>query len=65
MVTSKVILLEVVIDALAPIQQKYYELMESSELDDILDKGAEKARLVANKMVAKMENAMGLGRKRR
>ena len=39
--------------------------MDSSELDDILDEGAEKARLVANKMVKKMENAMGLGRKRR
>lgn len=55
----------VVVGALAPIQQKYNELMESSELDDILDKGAERARLVANKMVQKMENAMGLGRKRR
>ncbi len=57
-------LAEVVIQALEPIQQKYNELMESSELDDILDIGAEKARLVSNKMVKKMENAMGLGRKR-
>jgi tryptophanyl-tRNA synthetase len=58
-------LAEVIINALSPIQQKYYELMESNELDDILDKGAEKARLVSNKMVIKMETAMGLGRKRR
>ncbi|MCQ6274313.1 tryptophan--tRNA ligase [Bacillus sp. V3B] len=58
-------LAEVVINALAPIQQKYNELMNSTELDDILDRGAEKARFVANKMVNKMENAMGLGRKRR
>ncbi len=58
-------LAEVIINVLSPIQQKYYELMESNELDDILDKGAEKARLVSNKMVIKMETAMGLGRKRR
>ncbi len=58
-------LAEVIINALSPIQQKYYELMESNELDDILDRGAEKARLVSDKMVIKMETAMGLGRKRR
>ena len=58
-------LAEVIINALSPIQQKYNELMESNELDEILDRGAEKARLVANKMVSKMEKAMGLGRKRR
>lgn len=58
-------LAEVIINALSPIQQKYNELMESSELDEILDRGAEKARLVANKMLSKMERAMGLGRKRR
>ncbi|WP_461202695.1 tryptophan--tRNA ligase [Anoxybacillus sp. TBDG-1] len=56
---------QVIIDALTPIQQKYYELMESSELDDILDEGAEKANRVASKMLKKMENAIGLGRKRR
>lgn len=58
-------LAQVIIEALAPIQEKYYDLMESSELDDILDHGAEKANAVANKMLRKMENAMGLGRKRR
>ncbi len=58
-------LADVIINALSPIQQKYNELMESNELDEILDKGAEKARLVANKMVSKMEKAMGLGRKRK
>ncbi|WML43379.1 tryptophan--tRNA ligase [Neobacillus sp. PS3-40] len=56
-------LAEVVIKALAPIQEKYYQLVESNELDDILDKGSEKANLVATKMLKKMENAMGLGRK--
>ncbi|MBZ5751931.1 MULTISPECIES: tryptophan--tRNA ligase [Metabacillus] len=56
---------EVVVNALAPIQAKHKELMESDTLDEILDQGAEKANAVAHKMVKKMENAMGLGRKRK
>ena len=58
-------LAEVVVQYHCPIQEKYYSLMNSEELDDILDQGAEKANFVANKMVKKMENAMGLGRKRK
>jgi tryptophanyl-tRNA synthetase len=49
---------EVVVNALAPIQAKHKELMESDTLDEILDQGAEKANAVAHKMVKKMENAM-------
>jgi tryptophanyl-tRNA synthetase len=58
-------LAQVVVQALEPIQEKYHTLMESAELDEILDHGAEKANQVAGRMVKKMENAMGLGRKRR
>lgn len=58
-------LADVVINTIQPIQDKYFELMESQELDDVLDQGAEKARKVADKMIRKMENAMGLGRKRK
>ena len=58
-------LAEVVIGALKPIQDRYHELIESEELDRILDEGAERANQTANKMLKKMENAMGLGRKRR
>lgn len=58
-------LAQVVVNEFAPIQNKYRELMESPYLDEVLDKGAEKANAVASKMVKKMENAMGLGRKRR
>ncbi|MBB2479767.1 tryptophan--tRNA ligase [Bacillus sp. APMAM] len=57
-------LANVVMEALSPIQEKYYSLIDSQELDDILDMGAEKANTVAKKMLKKMENAMGLGRKR-
>lgn len=63
--TFKGELAEVVVEAIKPIQTRYHELMESDELDEILDRGAEKANQVANKMLKKMENAMGLGRKRR
>jgi tryptophanyl-tRNA synthetase len=57
-------LAEVVVNVFKPIQDKYYDLIESSRLDDILDRGAEKASLVANNTLRKMENALGLGRKR-
>ncbi|MCZ0755968.1 tryptophan--tRNA ligase [Anoxybacillus sp. J5B_2022] len=58
-------LAQVIIDTLTPIQEKYYHLMESATLDQVLDEGAEKANKVASKMLKKMENAMGLGRKRK
>ncbi|MBU8906925.1 tryptophan--tRNA ligase [Desertibacillus haloalkaliphilus] len=58
-------LANVVVEALRPIQQRYNELINSSELDDILDHGAEKANRTAMKTLEKAERAMGLGRKRR
>jgi len=58
-------LVDVVNEGLAPIQKRYYKLIESEELDRILDEGAEKASIVAGNMLRKMENAMGLGRKKR
>jgi tryptophanyl-tRNA synthetase len=58
-------LADVVVNTFKPIQDRYYELLDSPELDRILDEGAAKANLVANKTLKKMENAMGLGRKRR
>ncbi|MEH7097588.1 tryptophan--tRNA ligase [Neobacillus vireti] len=58
-------LADVVVNFLKPIQERYYHLLESSELDDILDRGAEKANMVASRTLKKMEKAMGLGRKKR
>ncbi|GKV67571.1 tryptophan--tRNA ligase [Sporosarcina sp. NCCP-2716] len=55
---------ESVIAHLAPIQEKYHELMESEELDTILDAGAAKADAIASATLTRMEAAMGLGRKR-
>ncbi|MGM0219976.1 tryptophan--tRNA ligase [Enterococcus sp. AZ126] len=56
---------DAVVDLLAPIQERYHALLASDELDDILDQGAEQARLVANKTLQRMKNAIGLGRKPR
>ncbi len=53
-----------VIDHLTPIQERYETLLHSEQLDDILDEGARKANAMAQKTLKKMENAMGLGRKR-
>ncbi|MDH5163463.1 tryptophan--tRNA ligase [Heyndrickxia oleronia] len=58
-------LAEVLVKKLSAIQERYYQLIESDELDRILDMGAEKANKVASKMVKKMENGMGLGRKKK
>lgn len=54
-----------VTEHLAPIQERYAALINSDELDKVLDAGAEKANFLANKTLKKMENAMGLGRKRK
>ncbi|QCR31586.1 tryptophan--tRNA ligase [Lysinibacillus sp. SGAir0095] len=53
------------IEHLAPIQQRFNELIDSDELDKILNEGAEKANAIASKTITRMENAMGLGRKSR
>lgn len=58
-------LADVMVDFITPFQEKYEYYMNSEELDRILDEGAEKARKKSFKMLKKMENAMGLGRKRR
>ena len=58
-------LAETIIKVLEPIQTRHDELIDSEELDKILDAGAEKARKKANQTLSKMKNAVGLGRKQR
>lgn len=58
-------LAEVVVETLTPIQLRYNELIQSSELDQILDDGAERAKKQAVRMLHKAERAMGLGRRTR
>lgn len=55
---------EAVVMTLKPIQERYYEIINSDELDNTLDLGAEKANQVASKTLRKAKRAMGLGRKR-
>lgn len=55
---------ETIVETLKPIHDRYNEIIDSKELDEILDLGADKANQVASKTVAKAKKAMGLGRKR-
>lgn len=54
---------EAVVNMLEPIQKRYNELLNSDEIDHILDDGREKASMLARKMVSKVKRKMGLGRK--
>jgi len=56
---------EIVYQELRPIQEKYYQLVNSKQLDDILDKGRDRANQVAYKKVMKFNDRIGLGRKRK
>ncbi|GAA0593147.1 tryptophan--tRNA ligase [Virgibacillus siamensis] len=56
---------DAVVSVLEPIQKRYYELIDSEKLDEILDDGADKASFAANKMLRKAKKAMGLGRVRK
>ncbi|SFP36343.1 tryptophanyl-tRNA synthetase [Halolactibacillus halophilus] len=53
---------DAVVTVLEPIQQRYYELIDSDTLDEVLDQGRDTANRVANKTLAKAKKAMGLGR---
>ncbi len=54
---------DAVVAALEPIQQRYNQLVNAPELDDILEKGAAKAHAKANATYEKAVHAMGLYRK--
>jgi len=53
---------ETVVQTLTPIQARYEELINSTELDDILANGSEKAAEVANDTLTKAKKKMGLGK---
>ncbi|ERJ11563.1 tryptophan--tRNA ligase [Haloplasma contractile] len=58
-------LAEVVVSFIQPIQDRYNEIRNSKELDDILDEGRDLANKLAFKKVKKVEHKIGLGRKRK
>ena len=55
-------LAEVVADALRPIQQRYFEIINSPELDEVLNRGRERASLIASRKMEKVYKKIGLGR---
>lgn len=56
-------LVEITVDALAPIKEKFDEIRSSQELIDILEDGAEKANVIAEKTIARVKDNFGLGLK--
>lgn len=58
-------LAEITANFIQTFQEKYEYYLNSEELDNILDRGRDRANIVAGKMLKKMENAVGLGRKRK
>ena len=54
-------LAELVVDTLAPIQERYQKLLVSDDLRDILHTGAQRANEKASVTLARMEKAMGIG----
>ncbi len=54
-----------IVEKLAPIKARYHELMNSNEIDQILDEGKELAGKMATKKAIKFQRKLGLGRPRR
>ena len=56
-------LVEITVDALAPIKERFDEIRSSQELIDILEDGAEKANAIGEKTMARVKYNFGLGLK--
>ena len=56
-------LAEVVVAELEPIQKRQQEILDSGEIDDILDDGRDVAMKLAIKKISKVKHKVGLGRK--
>ena len=61
--TFKKDLADMLVEHLKPIQERYYTILKSPELDEILTEGASKASYLAQKTLSKMKRKMGIGRK--
>ena len=53
---------DVVVDTLLDIQDKYNSLINSKELDDILDRGREITNSIAKEKIIEVFTKLGLGR---
>ena len=59
----KSIVADAVVKELLPIQEKYFNFINSEELDKVLDEGKAKASYFAHKMITKVKRKVGVGRK--
>ena len=57
-------LADIVADEVSKIQERYNKLINSTELDEILDKGKDEASFMARKQLSKVYRKVGLGRKK-
>jgi len=60
--TFKKAVADAVVETLLPIQNKYNELINSTLIDEVLDKGAEKVTIMAREKCFVAEQRVGLGR---
>ena len=51
---------DVVCEELSKIQKRYHEVIESGELEKVLQEGAQKAAQIANRTLAKVKRKIGL-----
>ena len=51
---------DVVVDVLAPFQEKYKEVLASGKIDEILEEGEKRASYIANKTLLKVKKTVGL-----
>lgn len=56
-------LVEVTIDGVRPIREKFYEIRQSQELLTALDEGRDRATVIAEKTLKRVFDTFGLGRK--
>ena len=59
--TFKKDLVEIVTDSLAPIRDRFNEIRESEELIKILKEGEEKANAIAEPILKRVKDAVGIG----
>ena len=60
--TFKKDLADLVVEKLLPIQKRYYELLNSQELDKVLDEGRDKTTKIAREKYLALKQAVGLHR---
>jgi tryptophanyl-tRNA synthetase len=53
-----------IVDYLKPIQERYKEILNSKYLDEVLDRGRDRAIIISNRKLEKVYHKVGLGRKK-